>query len=153
MPVRGDENSSGTILGLGVYYGAQMQVESFGQAGSSLRIFPNNNTNNTALGLYAEFQDSMSDSVKIVYKYTSHPNGYHVVFLKKSDGSYRFGFFENATYTTDETAAANYTEAEVDAKIDLNNASWTGSFDLSSVWPAEGGAAGASGDPFITPLF
>lgn len=151
MPVI-NHNPNGTVLGNGVYYGAQMQVESFGQAGSSLRIFPNNNTDNTALGLYAEFQDSMSDSVKIVYKYTSHANGYHVVFLKKSDGSYRFGFFENATYTTDETAAANYTEAEVDAKIDLNNVSWTGSFDLSSVWPAEG-AAGASGDPFITPLF
>ena len=136
-----------TELGDGNYYGADMHVGNFGEAGSEVKLHDSNGTYVTNFGLGAVFKDAMSDNVKIVYQYS---NGLYIVFLKKSDGSFRFGFFENAVYTTDEAAAANYTEAEVDSKMDGLAASWQGNFDLSHVWPAEGGA---SGDPFITPVF
>lgn len=140
-----------TQLGDGNFYGADMHSGNFGEANSQIKLHDN-------IGSYitiasegeADFMDSMSDNVKIVYKYVS--GGLYVVFLKKSDETFRFGFFEDTPYTNDETAAANYTEGDVNALIDTLPASWQGNFDLTNFWPQASSSGGASGDPFVTPI-
>ena len=161
-----------TLIGLDNYgwYHPILITGTFGESGSQIRI---DDPNNNAISLGSpstttlDFVDALSDNVKIVYQYSGAPH--YAVFLKKSNGSYRFGFFDGAAayYTPGaEAAAAAYSEAEVDAVFNATASISTWASDnyirddvnYDAEWPAApaggggGGEGAAAGDPFITPI-
>lgn len=134
----------------------------FGESGSQIKIVDPSN-NSIWLGSPStdtlDFVDSLSDNTyKIVYQYSGAPH--YAVFLKKSDGTYRFGFFDGThAYSSTEAEAAAYSEADVDAVLSATALLSNGQhfvpagMNYDAEWPAAPApTGGANGDPFVTPI-